>query len=74
MSDLGIWVESPNHVDHTDTARAFGRYTQLAVTDDQLLFRDADNDSREKRPANNLLLNSSTLSCVISGTAGRCMN
>jgi len=74
MSDLRIWVESPSHVDHTDTARAFGRYTRLAVTDVQGLFRDADTDSCEKRPANNLLLNSSTLSYVISGKAGCCMN
>jgi hypothetical protein len=58
MSDLRIWVESPPHVDHRDTARAFGSYTRLAVTDVRELFHDADTDLCEKRDANSLLLNS----------------
>jgi len=74
MSDLRLWVESPTHVDHTDTARAFDSCTRLAVTDVQVLFRDADTDSCEKRPASSLLLNSSPRSYVIGGTAGCCMN
>jgi len=74
MSDLRIWVESPTHVDNRDSARAFGSYTRLAVTDVRELFRDADTDSFEKRPANILLLNSSPLTYVIGGTACCCMN
>jgi hypothetical protein len=66
MSDLRIWVESPTHVDHRDIARACGSYTRLAVTDVREMFRDADTDSCEKRPANNLLLNSSPLSYVMA--------
>ena len=51
MSELRIWVESPTHVDHGDTASAFGCYMRLAGTDVRELLRDADTESCEKRPA-----------------------